>query len=248
MQTRLAWITVTSLVGALALALAPRSAAAQYYDDEVASDGSESEASPWDPSVTRVGAGFRVRNVRVPRGLIELFVERAEGGSSEWGVGLEVIRRKGTFEVQFGLEWDNIFIKPGYWIDKGEMIPQHEADLVTFSDEGYLSWGTFGWLTAEVTFLNHSPIIDQLAIRYGGGAGIGIVKGEVTKRDATCSGTTTDTCRPYGTTSAYDIPPVMLVVNAIIGVQITPIDNMFINVEGGLRTFPFFGMTAGYFF
>jgi hypothetical protein len=31
-------------------------------------------------------------------------------------------------------------------------------------------------------------------------------------------------------------------------VQIRPIDKLFINIEGGLRTMPFFGMTAGYYF
>ena len=49
-------------------------------------------------------------------------------------------------------------------------------------------------------------------------------------------------------TPPYDLPPVMLVVNAIVGVQIRPTDEIFINVEGGLRTVPFFGTTAGYYF
>ena len=46
----------------------------------------------------------------------------------------------------------------------------------------------------------------------------------------------------------YDLPPVMLVINAIVGVQIRPTDEIFINVEGGIRTMPFVGMTAGYYF
>lgn len=246
MKTRLAWM-MTCLVAA-----APGIAAAQVaLDDEEEAPPPETPTEPesvTDPNKTSIGAGLRIRQVFVPRGLIELFVERAEGGSNQTGLGLEVIRRKGNFEVQFGLEWDNIFIDSGFWIDKGEMIPTNEADLVEFSDEGYFAWGSFGWLTAEVTFINHSPIIDQLAIRYGGGAGIGIVKGEVTKRDAICTSSDTESCTPYSAETAYDIPPVMLVVNAIIGVQIKPIENVFINVEGGIRTFPFVGITGGGFF
>ncbi len=38
------------------------------------------------------------------------------------------------------------------------------------------------------------------------------------------------------------------VVNAIVGLQIKPTDEIFINIEGGLRTIPFFGTTAGYYF
>ena len=48
--------------------------------------------------------------------------------------------------------------------------------------------------------------------------------------------------------SPYDLPPVMLVINAIVGVQVRPTNEIFINIEGGLRTVPFFGMTAGYYF
>ena len=37
-------------------------------------------------------------------------------------------------------------------------------------------------------------------------------------------------------------------VNAILGVQIRPVEKVFINIEGGLRTIPFIGGTAGYYF
>jgi len=38
------------------------------------------------------------------------------------------------------------------------------------------------------------------------------------------------------------------VVNAIIGFQIKPTEKAVINIEGGIRTFPFFGFSGGYFF
>ena len=43
--------------------------------------------------------------------------------------------------------------------------------------------------------------------------------------------------------SKYNLPPVFPVVNAIIGVQIKPTDKIVINIEGGIRTLPFFGIS-----
>lgn len=194
---------------------------------------------------TQIGVGLRLRNVRLPRGMIEAFVERSSGGSSNFGIGLEISRRKGPFEFQFGLEYEKIFIDPGVWIDKGDSIPADEPDFVEFED--------FGWVTAEATFMYHTPIIPQLALRYGGGAGIGILFGDVVRTDYVCSGTSVDSCgeKPGAEnvkTPYENIPPVFLVVNAIIGLQIKPTNEIFINIEGGLRTLPFFGMTAGYYF
>ena len=37
------------------------------------------------------------------------------------------------------------------------------------------------------------------------------------------------------------------VVNAIVGLQIRPVEHLFINVEGGIRTLPFLGISIGAF-
>jgi hypothetical protein len=262
MRSRLVSTVIAVCVAALTSVGAARSAAAQ-----AALDDDDEEISPTTPTAseatvgpqTTIGVGLRIRQMIVPKSLIELFVEHAEGSSSQTGFGFELARRKGDFEVQFGLEWDNIYIKPGLWVDKGNTIPQDEPDFVEFDgpDEGgYLSTNRFGWVTAEVTFLNHTEIVKQLTVRYGGGAGIGIIKGHVRRTDYVCEDAVLETadnhCHPYGgaenVNNPYDIPPVMLIVNAIIGVQIRPVDKVFINVEGGLRTFPFFGITGGAYF
>jgi hypothetical protein len=254
MRSGLAWIRAAIGTAMIAGTATTASAQAALDDDDDMPAPEPAAADYADPNATRIGVGLRVRNVMVPQGLIELFVERAAGGSSELGLGFEISRRRGSFEVQFGVEWDNIQVERGIWIDKGDTLPIDEADDVTFDHDGYFAWGTFGWVTAEVTFLNHSEIIKQLAIRYGGGAGIGIVRGEVRRTDVRCTGTNENpgVCMEVpgaeNVNNPYDIPPVMLIVNAIIGVQIRPIDNLFINIEGGIRTVPFFGMTAGYYF
>ena len=42
--------------------------------------------------------------------------------------------------------------------------------------------------------------------------------------------------------------PVFPVVNLIVGLQFKPMEKMTINLEGGLRTLPFFGVSSTYFF
>jgi hypothetical protein len=250
MKSRLAWpcLCAAALLTTAGVRSASAQAALDDDDDATAPEPtteSTSEEEDWGAK-PHIGGGLRIRNVIVPEGLIELFVEDVPAGSSKLGWGLEVSRRKGNFEVQFAVERDLINIKNGYWVDKGDSIPADEPDFVYFD-------GNFGWWTAEVTFLNHSEIIPQLAIRYGGGAGIGIVTGDVRRDDAVCTSSDYDTCtHPYpgaeNQNEPYSIPPVMLIVNAIVGVQIRPTKEIYINIEGGLRTIPFFGASAGYYF
>lgn len=239
---------LAAAAAALVLGLGAHGAAAQAALEEEGGDAPPPpppDAGLVQPPKTQIGLGLRLRNVRLPKSLVEAFVESAPAGSSNFGFGLELSRRKGPFEFQFGLEYEKIFIDKGIWVDKGDSIPMDEVDFVEFEN--------FGWVTAEATFMYHTPIIPQLAVRYGGGAGIGILFGDVVRTDYVCTGSTTDSCNEKvgaeNVKTPYEsIPPVFLVVNAIVGLQIKPTNEIFINIEGGLRTLPFFGMTAGYYF
>ena len=80
------------------------------------------ESSPADPATVdptlavlqpvgnpvQFGVGLRLRNVRVPKAILELFVDRASGGASNFGYGVELTRRRGTFELQLGLEFERV--------------------------------------------------------------------------------------------------------------------------------------------
>ncbi len=237
-------ITGTSV---LALALAVGSANAQAaLDDDSGGEPSALPGTVDDAQKTRIGAGFRLRNVRIPEGMIEWFVEDVPGGVSNVGFGAELLRRKGDFEVQFGLEYEKLTVTDGPWLEKGKSIPAEPGAVDQVRDDG------FSWITAELSFMYHTPIVPQLAVRYGGGAGIGLLMGDVRRTDQICTTGSFDSCNtdPLGENNdtPYDLPPVMLVVNAIIGLQIRPTDEIYINVETGLRTVPFFGMSAGYYF
>lgn len=112
------------IVTAAALAVALGAAPALADDD----DPAPATATAAAPS-TQIGVGVRIRNVRIPQGLIEAFVDRAPGGSSNVGFGLEVSRRRGQFEVQLGLEYEKIFIEKGLWIEKDKPIPANEPEV-----------------------------------------------------------------------------------------------------------------------
>lgn len=236
---------ITAATAALALGLATQRAEAQAAldDDDSSGDPTPAGSVLLAGPKTNIGLGVRLRNVRIPEGMLEWFIEDVPGGVANWGIGAELSRRKGDFEVQFGLEYEKLTVKPGYWVEKDKPIMGGSVDRVR--DDG------FGWVTAELSFMYHTPIVPQLAVRYGGGAGIGILMGDVRRTDQFCPTNNLESCIDAPAPNMddpYDLPPVMLVINAIVGVQIRPTNEIFINLEGGLRTVPFFGMTAGYYF
>lgn len=206
------------------------------------------------------GVDLRIRQVFIPKGLLELFVEQSAGGASNTGIGVDLIRRRGNLELQLGFEFEHIEVGEGVWINKGDNVVNDQADYILSADR---AGSQLGWFTVEFTFLNHAEITKNVAFRYGGGAGIGFITGELQKYDVQCVGATNDTpepgCRPIqvdggrgvddnGAPEPYDLPPVFPVVNAIIGVQIRPVPKAVINIETGIRTLPFVGLSAGYFF
>ena len=223
-------------------------------------------AAAADKTPIEYGVGLRLRNVRIPKGEIELFLERAgDSGSSTTGLGLDLIRRRGNVELQLGFEFEKIKAGQTTWIESGKDVAAGDAADWVPPDNGGL-----GWFTFEFTFLNHAKINKYASIRYGGGAGLGIVTGSLKHYNVFCSGASNGmtepgcapndprfggraTCEENADCSQvqpvkYNLPPVFPVVNAIIGVQFKPIDKMTINIEGGIRTFLFIGTSAAYFF
>jgi hypothetical protein len=236
-----------------------------------AASATDDDAGAAKEKPVEYGVGLRLRGVFIPKSEVGLFVERAgDKGSSTLGYGIDITRRRGNVELQLGIEFEGLNPGKGVWIESGKDVAQGDAADVILDRSDQPK--PLGWITFEFTFLNHAPINKYLSVRYGGGAGLGIVKGELRHYDVVCNGATNENVRPgceppvppfNGTASfdpeftqpggtqtprAYDLPPVFPVVNAIIGLQIKPMDKMTINIEGGIRTFLFFGTSASYFF
>lgn len=250
-------------------------AGAALDDDQKPTRTTDPDAAPdtLTTSADKVeyGVDLRLRSVWVPQGIVNLFVERSPGGIQGTGWGFDLVRRRGNVELQLGFEHENLPPPEGVWINKGDTVPGNSADYILSPDHAP-DGSSLGWYTLEFTFLNHVPINKYVAFRYGGGAGLGIVSGSLYRWDTQCSAGATNAnpapgCVPgdhvtggTGISSSdgngapetspvkYSLPPVFPVVNAIIGFQIKPTDKAVINIEGGIRTFPFIGVSGGYFF
>src|SRR5688572_23479932 len=71
---------------------------------DVSTSGTSSEVVDPD-KVVSYGVGIRLRNMWIPQGLIDMFVERSGGGASNLGFGVEAIRRRGNLELQLAFEF-----------------------------------------------------------------------------------------------------------------------------------------------
>ncbi len=245
---------ILSMLALVALcAVSPATAWADDDDD----DDSSSETTAAAAEKVRWGVGMRLRNVRVPKGMLELFVEQAPAGISAAGFGAEITRRKGNMELILGFEYEKLIPTNGtpsdcsrnpagcIWVDKGDQLPQDEPDLVEFDG--------FGWFTIDFTFAWRNEFTKQIALRYGAGIGLGIVLGDILRTDYRCTTADVSSCSQSPTaenlrTKEDGVPPVFPVINAMVGVQITPVEQLSINIEGGIRTFPYFGTSVAYFF
>jgi hypothetical protein len=218
-------------------------------------------------SEVEYGVGVRLRSVWVPRSVLEVFVTRAAGGAHNYGLGVDLTRRRGTSELQLGFEFEHINVGQGVWINKGDNVSMgDEADYVLGPDSSTGSGNQFGWFTMEFSFFNHAEIQPWLSFRYGAGLGVGVLIGEINHYNIICAPGATNAspspgCVPprfngtgmysegHETLVKYDLgTPVFPVVNAILGLQFKPTDHTTINLEGGIRTLPFVGVSSSMFF
>jgi len=217
------------------------------------------------------GVGIRLREVFLPSSLMGLFVARTAGGAQNTGIGVELIRRRGQTELQLGFEFEHITLAEGVYIERGKNVPADESDYILNPAH---SGHDLGWFTIDFTFVNHVQLTKELQFRYGGGAGLGIITGELDHYNIACAAGSSNAsidpgCVPKDMPALtgpsgqpgqgvyteggqipqkYDLPPVFPVVNAIIGLQYKPTSALTINLEGGIRTLPFIGISSAYFF
>ena len=227
-------------------------------DDEFAGDGedgADGEGDEPDPELVaakakaeadktkaKLGVGVRFRGVFLPESMLEIFLEEVPGGVSQPAFGLEVVRRKGNFDLVVGIDYHSLEAscpdepEPCLYLEKGDDAPPG----------------------LDVAFVWSEPITDFFAIRYGAGLGLGIILGDVLQTDTTClDGTTPSTiqgrCTPVTSGGQInepndDVPPVVPIVEFTVGGRFDVIENLSINVEAGFRDLFFTGISAHYFF
>lgn len=244
-------LRIGALVGGLMCAAAPLARAQDGADDEENARRLENEleqSSQAKPEV-RWGVGLRLRYVVIPRFLLEQFWQEVKSSSTNPGFGVDVVRRRGDFELSFGFEYESLSGEDGFWLEKGDdaVSPGQTPDFVEFND--------FAWLTLDASFIFHKQLTDMLALRYGGGFGLGLVLGDVRQTDAVCSARNINdpgVCmidpNAQQVNDPADTPPVFPVVNLTLGAQFRPVDQILINFEVGLRTAFYAGTGIQYLF
>lgn len=261
-------LTLLTLLAATSLAHAQSAA----LDDESKPTRTTDPTAAPDTTVTasdkvQYGVDLRLRSVFIPQGMVDLFVQRSAGGASNTGFGADFVRRRGNTELLLGFEYEHITPASGVWIQKNSKT--NTADYILNPEEAEES---LGWFSLEFTFVNNVPINKYVSFRYGGGAGLGIITGGLKRWDVQCSGSLSmpvpgcvpgdagltmpgtghtaddDSGQPESAPKEYDLPPVFPVVTGLVGFQFRPSPKAVINVEGGIRTIPFIGLSAGYLF
>jgi hypothetical protein len=223
-------------------------------------EGSEMKPAPAEaPSVTkdpnrrRWGVGARLRYVFVPAGFLELFNLTHATSMNSIGVGGEVVTRKGDFDIVFGVEYDGASPSDGLYLKKGDNIQSPGPDFVKFDGLSAIGF--------DASFLWHAKLSDKVQLRYGGGLGINIVLGDVLQTDMNCDPGTqpsdlddpaTPKCHPLPggkvNQKSNDVPPVVPIVNLILGARFKVAEGFSLNVEAGFHDMFFVGVSSDYVF
>lgn len=188
------------------------------------------------------GLGAKVRRSYITEDVQKLFLDDTPGGATMDGAGIDFARRRGMTEVVFGFGADRLDAKDGYYLDKGgdPLVPGN-VDYVTFHD--------LRWYTVELTVINHAELHKFLEFRYGAGVGLGLIQGEMRKTDAVCAGNSLQRdciADPLGmqVNEPANIPPVLPVINVLLGLQLKPFQFLHIHLDAGLHTVPYVSLGA----
>lgn len=211
----------------------------------------DEEAQETEPE-THWGFGARSYFTFVPQALFNLFVEHSTTMKSV-SFAASLIRRKGNFDIQFTLEYGKFAPDDGLWQEKDEdpsMIGMY-PDVKRFHNLGMVS--------LDASFIWHVDLTDFMQFRYGAGIGVGVKTGKADGTDTICDSTTTldDLDDPHtahcnevpSSNQEIDIPPVLPVINLLVGLRFKLVEQLSINIETGFRFPAFFvGGGIGYFF
>lgn len=187
------------------------------------------------------GFGAKARRAWVTPYVQKLFMGDVPGTATMDGAGFDFSRRKGAQEIVFGFGYDRLDAMDGYYLEKG-------GDPTMPGDVDYVEFRKPHWYTVEISAISHARLHKILEFRFGGGIGLGLVRGAVRKTDAICTnGNLEQSCTidpmAVEVNQKADIPPVLPVVNALVGLQLRPTRFLHIHLDAGIHTVPF--VTAG---
>ena len=119
----------------------------------------------------RYGLGVRMpRWVTVPSWFLGLFTAENVPLSTFGSFGVEFLRRRGDFDIVFGLGYQNMSPEDGNWLGKGKDASV-DTDLVQFRD--------FSMIGVDVAFVQRRMFSRYFGFHYGAGLGLALVRGEI---------------------------------------------------------------------
>jgi hypothetical protein len=256
-----------ALMGAFSLAV-PAYGLAQ--EEESPPSASEPEPAAPEPSEEVIsgtasnkrqwGVGARLRYVFVPQGLLDLFLAHSTTMTSV-GIGAEVVGRKGDTDIVFGIEYDGASPDDGLYQDKGDDPGLCPTDPSKCPD--YTEFDGLGVIGLDASFIWHARLADRIHLRYGGGLGLGIVTGSIYQTKMRCPSTTTNdtlddpnACGNPGNPGdqveprkeSDDVPPVVPIINVLLGARFLVTDNLSLNLEAGFRDVFYVGLGSDWVF
>lgn len=191
------------------------------------------------------GVGVNARQLRLTRGLAELFAERAPPGTRTPGYSVEFAKRGERLEFVLGLGYDNLEASNGYYLENaGDPLTPGQVDFTDFDG--------FHIYSVDASVLGYLTLHEIVALRYGAGLGIGFVRGQITRTDASCTSDRLQRdCVPYPEgeqqQEPIDLPKALPVLNGLIGLQLRPVKAVAINIDLGLRNVPYVGASAMFY-
>jgi hypothetical protein len=198
--------------------------------------------------------GTRLRGVFVPTWFLEAFMQHAHPlNSIAWGA--EFTRRKGNLDIVVALDvgWYG-HIAPANWTGS-------DKDLGFPLDTYWTEFSKLVFTSIDVNWIWHYDFTEWIALRYGGGVGLGFVSGNIYRGlsgpPSGCTKATVDdltVCnRSYlgaparfaEDLSSYRVLPV---VSVLLGLRFRVHRHAVITLEGGFHDAFFFGGGGQYIF
>jgi hypothetical protein len=129
------------------------------------------ESGPVRPPDLSYGAALIGRWVSVPAWLLNSFTKKNVPLSS-YGVGAELFRRKGNFQVGVSFVYQNMSPQDGNWLGKGDSHP-------AATDTDYVQFRGVALYAVDVSFVWTQMLNNWFGLHYGAGIGFGIVGGHI---------------------------------------------------------------------
>jgi hypothetical protein len=214
--------------------------------------GSETTVTEQGETVSQLGIGAKFRYVFVPESVMNLFFQHSVGMSSV-GFGADFIRRKGNFDIDISFEYETITPNgcPTIADTTSSCLFVGKSDDPTLAGKYSLHFDNLALLGFDVSFIWHTKIIPHVFLRYGAGIGLGFVTGDIKKVECNAGSTNLDanTCTENPASfETVDKPPVVPIVNLLVGLRVNIVDKLTLNVEVGFRDMFYTGVGLGYFF